>query len=225
VNEYQFSLKDGKTLMLLIMNDAQADKTWITDSMIVSGVQFVEDNTVEFPYATGGQAIVYTAGNRQVFSQQPVTAPSAIPITAPTWYNEDARADTSLDDASWQSSSSPLSMDAYSWHNAYGWYRATINANQAATQTIALPTIKDYSVVFWNGKQSGLTVPVKQGKNVLAIFVGHYARNKAVGYVGNLGTYASQKGLLGNVTLGGNNISNWKFKGGWTLMKAVWSAR
>ena len=217
VKEYQFSLKDGKTLKLLVMNDAQADNTWITDSMIVSGVHFVEDSTVEFPYATGGQAIVYTAGNRQEFSQQPVAAPSAIPITAPTWSTADARADTSLNDSSWQSSSSPLSMDAYGWHNAYGWYRATINANQAATQTIALPTIMDYRAVFWNGKRSGLTVPVKQGKNVLAIFVGHYARNKAVGYQGNLGTFAPQKGLLGNVTLGGSNIYNWRFKGGLDL--------
>ena len=80
MEEYQFSLKDGKTLKLLIMNDAQADNTWITDNMIVSGVHFVEDNTVEFPYATGGQAILYTAGNRQEFSQQPVAAPSAIPM-------------------------------------------------------------------------------------------------------------------------------------------------
>jgi hypothetical protein len=209
--ENSMALSNGKTVTMLIMNDGQADKTWVLDSSIVSGAQFVHDNTVEFP-VSGGKAVIYSSTGRNVVLQQAVTAPAAIPLSVQTWSSAADEADTSFNDTSWTASTQPQSMDSYGFGNGYGWYRTTYTAGSASSQTLALPTIKNASVIFWNGTVSGTTVQVKTGKNVLAILVGQFGRDKLWATAGPIGGQA--KGMIGQVKLGSTTLTNWRFRGG-----------
>jgi beta-galactosidase len=209
--ENSMAMSNGKTLTMLIMNDGQADKTWVLDSSIVSGAQFVYDNTVEFP-VSGGKAVVYSRTGKNVVLQQAVTAPAAIPLSTMTWSSAAAEADTAFNDASWTASAQPQSMDAYGFGNGYGWYRTTYSATQASSQTITLPTVRDAAILFWNGKPSGTTVQVKAGNNVLAVLACQFGRSKLFAFAGPVGGQA--KGIIGQVLLGSTTLTNWKFKGG-----------
>ena len=211
VVEYQMPLAGGKTIDMLVMNTIQADMTWVTDSGIVSGAQFVNDSAIEFP-VQGGKAVLYSKQGRSVVTQQSVTAPGAINLSALSWSNAAEEADTSFVDTSWTASAQPLSMDAYGFANGYGWYRTTYTATAASSQTLTLPTIKDAGIVFWNGKMSGTSVQVKAGRNVLAILVGQFGRDKLFAFAGPVGGQA--KGILGQVKLGSTTLANWRFRGG-----------
>ncbi len=211
IAEYSMALGNGKTLTMLVMDTAQADLTWILDSSIVSGPQFVTDSTMEFAMG-GGKAFVYSKSGKSAVAQQAVTAPGAISLANMQWSSAAAEADTAFNDSSWTASAQPQSMDGYGYSNGYGWYRTTYTAAAASSQTLALPTIKDVGIVFWNGKVSGTTVQVKAGKNVLAILVGQFGRDKLFAFAGPIGGQA--KGIVGQVKLGSTVLANWKFKGG-----------
>jgi beta-galactosidase len=210
IAEYSIVQSGGKTLTMLIMNDGQADKTWVLDSSIVSGAQFVRDSVFEFP-ATGGRAAVYSRTGKSMVVQQAVAAPPAINLPL-VWSNAAAEADTSFNDASWTASAQPQSMDAYGFGNGFGWYRTTYTATQASSQTITLPTVRNAAILFWNGRYSGTTVQVKAGNNVLAILACQYGRDKLFAFAGPIGGQA--KGIIGQVRLGSTTLTNWRFKGG-----------
>ena len=196
---------------MLVMNTGQADLTWVLDSSIISGAQFVNDNAAEFS-VQGGKAVIYSNQGRNIITQQAVTASASISLSGLAWSSAAAEADTSFVDTSWTASAQPQSMDACGFGNGYGWYRTTYTAASASTQTLALPTIKDASVIFWNGKTSGTTVQVKNGRNVLAILACQFGRDKLFAFAGPVGGQA--KGVLGQVKLGSTTLANWRFRGG-----------
>jgi beta-galactosidase len=207
VIEFTAPLNGGRTFTALVMNTNRADRTWVTDSSIVSGAYFVMDDAYEFPVG-GGKALIYSKdGSRQIV-QGAVSAPGAISLSNWTWFAATAEADTGFNDAAWATSTHPQPMPAYGWSNGYGWYRTSMTSSTASTQSLSLPGIKDAAYKFWNGAlTSGQNLQVRAGKNTLAILVAEYGRFKFPSSV-------DIKGILGDVTLGSTTLTNWRFKGG-----------
>jgi|GEM_PF-1994813 beta-galactosidase len=240
VAEASVSEGSGQTINLLIMNTTQAlNKTWIDDTFIASGPGFVdESNNLQFS-SSDGRAFIFSGAQKQTIAKPVITAPTETALSGWAWLASPEPG--TYDDSQWKSGPDGGRMDmaAFGWANGYGWYRYTLNAAQASTQTFAFygTPVEDMSKVYVNGQYSvsQTQLQIKQGSNTIAIFVGDYSRCKEFG---NYGAPRSvdYSGMQWGFTLNGASVPNSqvKFRGGYdglvespmmgTITTASWSS-
>jgi len=232
----------GQTLRLISMTPAWTNRTWIVGERgaqtVVTGPDYVGDFA-----ETNGKANLTVARNfgnpalkqitlsgegatRTVAVNDPVTADSETAPTLSAWEAApgDAQAGPDFRDTGWITSQKPQPLGADNDASAYGWYRASFTS-PVAGQGKLNASIYDHAVVYLNGAlvgptkaRDGVTLDVKPGTNLLAIFASHKGRPTGYNYVkGPLSDYYS-KGVLGSVTvtIGGQTIpvTGWKLHGG-----------
>ena len=220
----------GNTVRVVAMNPELADRTWIIGNDVVCGPSYVGDYsetglTIERPYGkpSCGKVIVYGTQVRQ-FTVKSDSGIDSIP--APKLEGWQMRlapeAEPEFNDANWKSSDKPLPMGADGDTSAFAWYRATINVPSAGADKLTVGRSADNALVFVNGKRS---LEFHVGRNVIAVFVSHHGRPKALNYTGPLDTYLP-KGLLGSAQLeiGGKRteVNDWKMRGGVGTLDGAW---
>lgn len=208
----------GKTLVLLVVNTNMSNKTWITDSSIVVGAEYVDENeNIQFQ-AAGGRAFVYTAKGMEKVVKEATTAPSAKSFASGWSWISSPEVGATYDDASWKQSANPQTMTSYGWSNGYGWYRATYTAASAGTATLALPNVQGGVFVFVNGAYAGnkasQSITLKQGANTIAVLSNAPLRDKMYMTYNFSAPDKVRAGFWGGVTIGGNAVGPWRFRGG-----------
>ncbi len=218
VQEIQIDSGDGRTAVLLVMNSALADRTWLLPDAIYVGPHFVSENgTMEFPSA-GGAATVYSPSGRSTAAVPAVTS-SPLPELKPwTWRDAAPEAVVKFDDSKWLASSEPRPMETYdSFQNGYGWYRATFTSPSEAKVGLALAGHAGDLRAFLNGEPADLAnLPVKKGRNTLAILAMTTPRPKMFNFVGAPNMNGA-RGVWGAVKATGDSVlkwSPWRFQGG-----------
>ena len=229
----------GQTINLLIMNNNMSNKTWITDSSIVSGAEYVdEDENLQFPYA-GGKAFVFSRAVMQTVTKVATTGPGAKSLSSVWSWIAAPEVGASYNDAAWKQSATPQDMTFYGWPNGYGWYRATYTATSDGTATLAIPTVKGNNVfVFvngvWAGNSSSQSITLKQGTNSIAILASGLEREKKYLTFDFTPSDDVRTGFWGDVTINNTSVGPWRFRGGFegvdespmmgTITDASWTA-
>lgn len=248
VVEHECSAGNGESLKLLVMNGSVADRTWIDSTFIVTGAEYVDENSLIHFTKSGGTANVYTAKGKKIVTKNATSEPADKSFSSGwKWISAAAEAATGYNDGSWQSSTNPKNMTAYGWCNGYGWYRTTHTANQAGSATFSIPQqgATDKCLLFVNGKHAGtrycgdgkkidIPVQLKQGANSIAVCMGEYSRNKAFAYYRKGPKWSFRSGMFGTVKIGTTTLTNWRFRGGFegvvespmtgTISSASWTA-
>jgi len=245
VNEVVLDEGSGQTINLLIMSESMSNRTWITDSSIVSGAYYVDENeNLQFP-AAGGKAFVFSKGATQTVNQAATTGPGSKSFASGWSWIASPEVGTSYDDAAWKQTATAQDMVSYGWPNGYGWYRTTYTASAAGTATLAIPKLQGSAFIFVNGTFAGTStsqsITLKQGANSIAILVSAAERDKMYNTLDFTPPDIIKSGILAGVTIGGSSTGPWKFRGGfegvdespmmgtitaasWTAMKAkTWS--
>ena len=213
VREIEVHSGDGSRALFLVMNTALADRTWWVKDKLILGANFVhEDGSVEMPME-GGKWTVYQASGRVEMSCVKAESP-ALPELA-NWQWRDAAREKSpdYDDSKWIPSQDPRPMETFdSYQNRYGWYRATIPGGASPLNLRFAGSGGDLTA-FLNGEPVQLkALPLKPGKNSLAILVKANPRPKWYAFIYASGldaargvwgpTYFAEKPLL--------TITDWK---------------
>ncbi len=94
----------------------------------------------------------------------------------------------------------------------YVLYKAEINIKEENTE-LEIENVRDYAVVFLEGKLQG-TLTDNKKKILLNVLPGKYILELYVENIGRI-TYGPEildnsKGLFGNITIDGEDISNWE---------------
>jgi beta-galactosidase len=238
VNEVDLDDGAGQTINLLIMNTNQSNKTWFTDSSIVTGADYVDENeNLQFP-AAGGKAYVYSKTATQTVSQGATTGPSAKSFASGWSWISSPEVGASYNDAAWTQSATAQDMVSYGWPNGYGWYRTTYTAASAGTATLAIPKLQGSAFIFVNGTYAGTStsqsITLKQGANSIAILVSAAERDKQYNTLDFTPPDIVKSGILAGVTIGGASTGPWRFRGGFegvdespmmgTITPASWTA-
>jgi len=228
----------GQTIDLLIMDANLSNNTWITDSSIVSGAYYVdENNNLQFP-AAGGKASVYSSSGMQTVTGPATSAPSAISLSSGWSWISSPEVGSSYNDAAWTQSATAQDMVSYGWPNGFGWYRTTYTASSAGTATLAIPKLEGSAFIFVNGTYAGTStsqsITLKQGANSIAIFVSAAERDKMYNTFNYTPPDIVKSGILAGVTIGGSSTGPWRFRGGFdgvsespmmgTITPASWTA-
>ena len=88
VREIAVDSGDGKQAMLLVMNTAMTDHTWLANEKLFVGPSFVlDDNRMEFA-PEGGHATIYSADGKSEKTQPPIAMPKLPALTQ--WSSRDA---------------------------------------------------------------------------------------------------------------------------------------
>jgi len=238
VNEVVLDDGAGQTINLLIMDESMSNRTWFTDSSIVSGAYYVDENeNLQFP-AAGGKAFVYSSAAMQSVTQPATTGPSAKSFASGWSWIAAPEVGTSYNDAAWTQTSTAQDMVSYGWPNGYGWYRATYTAASAGTATLAIPKLQGSDFVFvngvWAGNSASQSITLKQGTNSIAIFVADAERDKVYNTLNFTPPDIVKSGILAGVTINGTSTGPWRFRGGFegvdespmmgTITPASWTA-
>lgn len=228
----------GQTIHLLVMNNNLSNKTWITDSSIVTGAEYLDEfENLHFP-AAGGKAAVFTATGRRTVVKEATSGPSAKSFADGWKWIASPEVGVSYDDASWKSSATPQTMTSYGWSNGYGWYRATFTAATAGSATLTLPNAQGGAFVFvngsWVGNKTSQSIPLKQGVNTLAVLSNAPLRDKMFNTYDFTPSDKQRAGFWGTVSINGAAVGPWRFRGGFegvdespmmgTISNASWSA-
>jgi beta-galactosidase len=217
VDQVELNDGNGQTVNMLIVNNNMSNKTWLTDSCIVSGADFVDENdNLQFT-ASGGKAFLFSSGAMQTITQAPTTPPGAKAFSGWSWIAS-PEVGASYNDATWKSSSAAQTMPSYGWPNGYGWYRATYNAATAGTATLKIPNLQGSAFIFVNGTWAGTSttqaITLKQGANSIAILVSAAERPKLWNMFDYYPPDSLRSGIWGNVTINDAPVSPWRFRGG-----------
>jgi len=218
VNEVVLNEGTGQTINLLIMNNNMSNKTWITDSCIASGAEYLnENNYLEFT-STGGKAYLFSSGTMQIITQPAMAGLSAKTFSTGWSWIASPEVAPSYSDASWKQSTAPQDMASYGSPNGYGWYRATYTAASAGTATMAIGNVQGNVEIFvngvWAGTSTSQSITLKQGTNNIAILVCGNERDKVFNTFNYSPPDICKTGILGSVTIGGNTVGTWRFRGG-----------
>lgn len=238
VNEVVLDEGAGQSINLLIMNNNMSNKTWITDSAIVCGAEYVNENeNLEFAPA-GGKAFVYSSKALQTITQVPTTAQSAKSFATGWKWIACPEVGESYNDASWKQSTSVQDMSAYGWVNGFGWYRTTYDAASAGASTLKISNVQGDVFIFVNGTYAGnstsQSITLKQGTNTIAILVNAPERDKMFNTFDYSPPDKCRTGMWGTVTIGSSTVGPWRFRGGFegvdespmmgTISSASWTA-
>ena len=238
VNEVVLDEGTGQTINLLIMNNSMSNRTWVTDSFIASGAEYVnENNNLEFT-ASGGKGYVFSAGAMQMVTQAATSGQSAKSFSSGWSWIASPEVGDSYNDASWKQSTSPQDMASYGSPNGYGWYRASYNAGSAGSATMSISNVQGNVEIFvngtWAGTSTNQSLSLKQGANSIAILVCGNERDKVFNTFNYSPPDKCKTGILGNITIGGSSVSPWRFRGGFegvdespmmgTISSASWTA-
>ena len=238
VNEVVLDEGTGQTINLLIMNNAVSNKTWITDSCIVSGAEYIDEYMrLHFP-AAGGKALVFSAKSMQVISKGVSSGPSAKSFASGWSFITCPEAGATYDDAAWKQSTGTQTMTSYGWPNGYGWYRASYTAASAGAATLAIPNKNGDVFIFVNGAYVGTSasqsVTLKQGANSIVILASAAERDKMFNTFDYAVPDKCRSGIWGSVTINGSAVGTWRFRGGFegvtespmmgTIASAAWTA-
>jgi beta-galactosidase len=238
VNEVVLDEGTGQTINLLIMSNSMSNRTWVTDSCIVSGAEYVnENNNLEFTTA-GGKAYIYAGGAMQIVTQAASSGQSAKSFSSGWSWIASPEVDASYNDASWKQSTAPQDMASYASPNGYGWYRATYTAGSAGSATLSIPKVQGNVEIFvngaWAGNSTSQSITLKQGANSIAILVSGSERDKVFNTFNYSPPDICKTGILGSVTIGGSSVSSWRFRTGFegvdespmmgTISSASWTA-
>lgn len=206
---------NNESIHCLIMNTDMADRTWVTDTYLVCGAEYLDhDENLHFTQ-TGGTAAIYSAAGKQAVEKEATTAPGPIDLSSGwRWSSAGTEAGTGYDDSSWEESDSPQDMTWYGWPNGYGWYRTTYTASSAGSATLRIANKQDDVFIFVNGEYSGTRINLTQGANTIAIMVVDYCRSKAFGAYNVSPRDIDRSGIWGAVTIDGNATGPWRFRGG-----------
>jgi len=238
VNEVVLDDGAGQTINLLVMSESMSNRTWFTDSSIVSGAYYVDEfENLQFP-AAGGKAYVFSKGAMQTVTQAASTGQGAKSFASGWSWISSPEVGTSYDDAAWKQTASAQDMVSYGWPNGYGWYRTTYTATAAGTATLAIPKLQGSAFIFVNGTYAGTStsqsITLKQGANSIAILVSAAERDKQYNTLDFTPPDIIKSGILAGVTIGGSSTGPWKFRGGFegvdespmmgTITPASWTA-
>jgi beta-galactosidase len=218
VNEVVLDDGAGQTINLLIMNNNMSNKTWFTDSSIVSGADYVDENeNLQFP-AAGGKACVFSRTAMQAVNQPATSGPSAKSFGSGWSWIAAPEVGASYGDAAWKQTATAQDMVSYGWPNGYGWYRTTYTAGSAGTATLAIPNLQGSAFIFvngvWAGNSTSQSITLKQGANSIAIFVGAAERDKVYNTLDFSPPDNIKSGILAGVTINNSSVGPWRFRGG-----------
>jgi hypothetical protein len=228
----------GQTLNMLIMSNTMSNRTWITDSSIVSGAEYVDEfDNLQFT-AAGGKAFVFSRTGMQIVTKEATTAQSAKSFSSGWSWIATPEAGASYDDAAWKQSAAAQDMTSYGWPNGYGWYRATYTAASAGSATLAIPNVSGSVIVFvngtWAGNSASQSITLKQGANSIAILAVGAMRDKMWNNFDFTPPNTTRTGIWGTITIGGTSVGPWRFRGGFegvtespmmgTIATASWTA-
>jgi len=238
VNEVDLDDGAGQTISLLIMDESMSNRTWFTDSSIVSGAYYVDENeNLQFP-AAGGKAFVYSKAATQTVTQGATTGPSAKSFASGWSWIAAPEVGTSYNDAAWTQTATAQDMVSYGWPNGFGWYRTTYTAAAAGTATLAIPKLQGSDFIFvngvWAGNSTSQSITLKQGANSIAILVSAAERDKVYNTLNFSPPDIVKSGILSGVTINGTSTGPWRFRGGFegvdespmmgTITPASWTA-
>jgi len=137
-------------------------------------------------------------------------------------------ADPDFDDSGWLASDDPKDMGAMpgSHRTFYGWYRCAFDSPAAGQGKIEFPFAGDTIYVFINGDLTGkadgkgpqtVSVPLRKGKNLLAVLTRHSGRDKLYNFSGVAGLKVAT-GVHGPVKLtvdsGSKVLKGWRYRAG-----------
>jgi beta-galactosidase len=242
VNEIVLDDGAGQTINLLIVNNNMSNKTWVTDSSIVCGAEYVNENEeLEFAPA-GGNAFIFSSRAMQTVTQAPKAAQSAKALSTGWSWIALPEIGESYNDSSWKQSQNLQDMSAYDWENGYGWYRAKYNATSSGTSTLNISNGNGEVFIFVNGAYAGnsrtsQSITLKQGVNTISILASGPPRSKCWGQPDSLNFVpfdGTRCGLWGTATIGSSTVGPWRFRGGFegvdespmmgTISSASWTA-
>jgi len=218
VNEVVLDDGAGQTINLLIMSEKMSDRTWFTESSIVSGAYYVDEfENLQFP-AAGGKAYVYSKSAMQIVTQGATTAPGAKSFASGWSWISSPEVGASYDDATWKQTATAQDMVSSGSPNGYGWYRTTYTATSAGTATLAIPKLQGSAFIFVNGAFAGTSksqsITLKQGANSIAIMVSAAMRDKLYMTYDYTPPESVLSGILAGVTINNASTGPWKFRGG-----------
>jgi beta-galactosidase len=211
VIEYVIDAGSGQTMNLLVMNTAEANRTWVDSQCIACGPEFVDENGKLQFSEKGGRAYVFSAKGGAIVSKPASAALAAISLSSGWKWMASPEIDTSYDISSWKSHSGRQDFGSYGWANGYGWYRCIYTASQATSATMSANGVTDRCFFFVNGKPSGGTAQFKQGKNYICVLAAGYGKSKEYHYYSSPTDQGSEgggdrAGLLLGLTVGGQNF-------------------
>lgn len=238
VNEVVLDDGAGQTINLLVMSESMSNRTWFTDSSIVSGAYYVDEfENLQFP-ASGGKAYVYSRSSMRTVVQGSASAPGAKSFASGWSWISSPEVGASYNDATWKQTSSAQDMVSSGTPNGYGWYRTSYTAASAGTATLAIPKLQGNAFIFVNGVFAGTSksqsITLKQGANSIAILVSAAMRDKLYMTYDYTPPESVKSGILAGVTINGADTGPWKFRGGFegidespmmgTITPTSWSA-
>lgn len=133
-----------------------------------------------------------------------------------------------FDDSGWPLSDDPKDMGAMpgAHRTFYGWYRCSFESAAGGESKIQFPFAGDTIYVFVNGNLVGkvdgrgaqtVSVPLKKGKNLLAVLARHSGRDKLYSFSGVAGKKVAT-GIHGPVKLirdsGSQVLKGWRYRAG-----------
>ncbi len=137
-------------------------------------------------------------------------------------------ADPNFDDSVWPLSDDPKDMGAMpgAHRTFYGWYRCSFETPEEGEAKIEFPFAGDTIYVFVNGRLVGkadekgpqtVSVPLKKGKNLLAVLARHSGRDKLYSFSGVAGLKVAT-GIHGPVKLTRDSesqvLKGWRYRAG-----------
>ena len=137
-------------------------------------------------------------------------------------------ADPTFDDSGWAPSDNPGDMGAMpgAHRTFYGWYRCSFESPAEGDARVEFPFAGDTIYVFTNGKllekvdgrgPKSVAIPLKKGKNVLAVLARHSGRDKLYDFSGVAGLKVAT-GVHGPVKLttdsGSQVLKGWRSRAG-----------
>jgi len=208
----------GQTINLLLMNESMSNRTWFTDSSIVSGAYYVDEfENIQFP-AAGGKAHVFSSNGMQTVTKEATTGPSAKSFASGWSWISAPEVGASYDDATWKQTATAQDMVSYGWPNGYGWYRTTYTAASAGTATLTIPNLQGSAFIFvngvWAGNSTSQSITLKQGANSIAILVSAAERDKVYNTLDFTPPDIIKSGILAGVKINNASTGPWRFRGG-----------
>jgi beta-galactosidase len=213
----------GQSINLLIMNSSMSDRTWVTDTCIVSGAEFLDENNLCQFTTAGGKAYVFSSGSPQIITKAPTLAQVDKSFSSGWSWIASPEISASYNDSTWKQSAKALYMAAYGWPNGYGWYRATYNASAAGNATLKIPFKQGDVFIFvngaWVGTSTNQSIPLKQGANSLVILANTSMRDKVYMTYDFTPADNVKSGIWGDITINGSSVGPWRFRGGFEGVK------
>jgi len=166
-------------------------------------------------------------------------APPEVPRLTDWKFAEAApEADVEFDDSGWSLSDDPADMGAMPGANRsfYGWYRCSFESPEEDEGKVEFPFAGERIQVFSNGKLAAkidgrgpqsVSIPLRKGKNIVAILARHSGRDKLYNFSGVAGLKVAA-GIHGPVKLATNSgsrvLKGWRYRAGLVGEQEGWLA-